>query len=47
MNLAEKVDYQDYMHWNDGERWEIIEGKVYSMSPSPKTKHQIISRNLV
>jgi len=51
MPLAEKIEkkytYKDYLTWNDDERWEIINGKVYSMTPAPKIKHQIISRNFV
>ena len=51
MPLAEKIEkkytYKDYLTWNDDERWEIINGKVYSMTPAPKIKHKIISRNFV
>jgi Uma2 family endonuclease len=41
-----KYSYDDYRNWQDDERWEIIEGDAYLMSPSPKKKHQIISRNI-
>ena len=41
--LEEKYTYQDYLTWDDGERWEIINGEAYNMSPSPKKKHQKIS----
>ncbi|MGA1862863.1 Uma2 family endonuclease [Deferribacter thermophilus] len=48
--LAKKADkkytYQDYLTWPDEERWEIIDGNAYNMSPSPSTKHQLISRNI-
>lgn len=47
---AEQLDarytWDDYCHWNDGERWEIIEGIAYNMSPAPTTRHQAISREL-
>lgn len=33
--------YDEYIHWKD--RWEIIEGIPYAMSPMPGPKHQRIS----
>ncbi len=49
VGLAIKKDkrytYQDYLTWPDDERWEIIDGAAYNMSPAPKVKHQrIVSR---
>ncbi len=44
--LNKKYNYQDYKNWPDDERWEIIDGEAYNMSPSPKKRHQIISRNV-
>ncbi len=41
----ELFSYGDYMQWPDGERWEIIAGQAYSMSPSPSVKHQRIVSN--
>jgi len=32
----------DYMDWPDGERWELINGVAYSMSPAPSIQHQAI-----
>lgn len=29
--------YADYLTWSDEERWEIIDGVPYSMSPAPGT----------
>ncbi len=38
---AEKLyTYQDYLTWDDDERWEIIEGVPYNMSPAPMIDHQ-------
>ncbi len=37
-----KYSYADYLTWPDDERWEIIEGKAWDMSPAPTTSHQII-----
>ncbi|MFV0401265.1 MAG: Uma2 family endonuclease [Oscillospiraceae bacterium] len=35
--------YADYSTWDDSERWELIEGLPYAMSPAPAPKHQEIS----
>jgi Uma2 family endonuclease len=32
--------YDDYLKWPDEERWEIIEGRAYALSPSPTWRHQ-------
>jgi Uma2 family endonuclease len=37
-----KYSYQDYLHWPDEERWELIDGVPYNMTPSPSRKHQQI-----
>ena len=34
----ERYTYADYLQWPDGERWEIIDGVPYNMSPAPSTK---------
>lgn len=41
-----KFNYADYLTWPDDERWEIIEGTAYDMSPAPSTEHQGISFKL-
>jgi Uma2 family endonuclease len=38
--------YADYLTWDDGERWELIEGVPYNMSPAPSTRHQEVSGEL-
>lgn len=30
----------DYLEWPDEERWELIDGVAYDMSPAPTTPHQ-------
>lgn len=45
-NINKEYTYQDYLTWPDDERWEIIEGVPYDMSPSPNTKHQTLVGNL-
>lgn len=44
--LNQLFTYQDYLTWPDHERWEIIDGIAYEMSPAPAIFHQRISRNL-
>ena len=39
--------YGDYRTWPDDERWELIGGVAYDMSPAPSTGHQAISTELV
>ncbi len=46
MAIAKTKDnytYKDYASWPDEERWEIIEGVPYDMSPAPSRRHQEIS----
>ncbi len=35
--------YADYVTWPHVERWELIEGVPYNMSPAPLRKHQRLS----
>jgi Uma2 family endonuclease len=34
--------YADYLIWPEGERWELIDGEAYAMSPAPTNFHQLI-----
>jgi Uma2 family endonuclease len=45
-NNNEHWTYADYLTWPDDERWEIIDGVAYAMTPAPTTAHQRILRNL-
>ncbi len=38
--LSGTFTYGDYRTWPDGERWELIDGVAYDMSPAPMIKHQ-------
>jgi Uma2 family endonuclease len=38
--------YVDYLGWTDGERWELIDGVAYAMTPAPSRLHQEISGEL-
>ena len=34
--------WTDYRAWPEGERWEIIGGEAFAMSPAPGTRHQMV-----
>jgi Uma2 family endonuclease len=34
--------YADYCTWPEGERWELIDGAAWAMSPAPTNTHQLI-----
>jgi Uma2 family endonuclease len=36
-----KFTYADYVTWDDNERWEIIHGEAFNMTPAPATVHQL------
>ncbi len=38
--------YADYLTWPDDERWEVIDGVAYAMSPAPGRRHQELSGEL-
>ena len=42
IDISKTYNYSDYQTWSDEERWEIIEGVPYNMSPAPSTRHQRI-----
>ncbi len=45
-NNDQKYTYADYLTWHDGQRWELIDGEAYCMSPAPGVKHQRIAGRL-
>ena len=45
--LEELFTYGDYRTWNDDERWELIDGVPFCMSPAPFTRHQLLLAELV
>jgi len=52
MGLAQKESarlfcYEDYLSWPEDERWEIINGVAYNMTPAPSLQHLEISRELI
>lgn len=47
LNKDQRVTYADYLTWPDQERWEIIDGVPYAMTPSPSREHQKVLKRLV
>lgn len=46
-NSTETFTYGDYLTWPDEERWELIHGVAYNMSPAPSTEHQRVLTKLL
>lgn len=38
--VKSKYTYNDYIKWPDEERWELIMGVPYNMTPAPSINHQ-------
>ncbi|MFH1962008.1 MAG: Uma2 family endonuclease [bacterium] len=38
----ERFTYGDYLQWTDEQRWELIDGAAYDMSPAPSRRHQVV-----
>ena len=45
--LEERYTYGDYRKWDDGLRWELIDGEAFCMSPGPGAAHQGLLTKLV
>ena len=43
---GKRYTYADYYTWNDGKRYELIDGTAYMMEPAPLYTHQRISVRL-
>jgi Uma2 family endonuclease len=43
---ARRYHYGDYAAWPPGERWELIEGRAYAMTPAPGLLHQRLAAAL-
>lgn len=46
LDLNKTYSYADYLTWQFGEMVELIKGKIFKMSPTPKVSHQKISANI-
>lgn len=42
----QKWTYADYLTWDEGQRWELIKGEAYCMSPAPGVTHQRVAGRL-
>ncbi len=38
--------YAEYRNWKDDERWEIIDGEAFAMTPAPGATHQTLAGQL-
>ena len=36
----QKFTYGDYLEWTDEERWELINGEAFNITPTPPRRHQ-------
>ncbi len=42
LKAEDKFTYGDYLKWDDNERWELIDGSAYNMTPAPRPLHQLV-----
>jgi hypothetical protein len=42
----ERYTYEDYLTWPGDERWELIHGIPFDISPAPSRKHQALQVEL-
>ncbi|MBN1669679.1 MAG: Uma2 family endonuclease [Kiritimatiellae bacterium] len=42
-----RYDWADYRKWSSAQRWEIIGGEAYAMTPAPTPRHQAVVRQLL
>ena len=47
LDKSKRYTYADYLLWDFPERVELIFGKVFPMSPAPKSGHQLTSMRLI
>ncbi|WP_156801931.1 Uma2 family endonuclease [Desulfurispora thermophila] len=45
--VLKRYSYADYLTWSDDQRWELIDGIPYNMTPAPSTLHQRVSARLL
>ena len=39
---AQRHNYGEYLNWPDEQRYELIHGQAYAMSPAPSSSHQVM-----
>src|SRR5699024_5552945 len=45
-NEKEKYSYADYLTWDEGKKFELIDGEIFNIPPAPSRKHQQVLREL-
>lgn len=45
LDLSKSYSYADYLNWRLTQTVELIKGKIFKMSPAPRTGHQRVSWN--
>jgi Uma2 family endonuclease len=46
LDLNKRYTVSDYLTWQFDEMVELIKGKIFKMSPAPRSEHQAISSNI-
>jgi Uma2 family endonuclease len=46
LHKRQRFTWADLLTWPDDERWEIIGGEAFDMSPPPSSRHPIVSMRL-
>ena len=46
VRLDRRYTYADYYRWDDGKRYELVDGQAYLMEPAPAWGHQGVSVEL-
>ena len=46
LDLSKTYSYADYLTWKINKQIELLKGKIYAMSPAPRTAHQRVARKL-
>ena len=44
--MDRKYSFADYLTWGDDKRYELFDGRMVELLPSPTSKHQTVSGNL-
>jgi Uma2 family endonuclease len=47
VDISDRFTYRHYRTWPNEERWELIDGQAWAMSPAPLTQHQEIQARLI
>ncbi|HCM28456.1 MAG: hypothetical protein A2Z99_12830 [Treponema sp. GWB1_62_6] len=46
LKAGARFTYKDYRNWPEDERWELINGAAWVMSPAPRRTHQTLALQL-